>query len=156
MHRRSIIYLILLSILAAGCAYLRISPTPSFTLAPPHTSTPTSSVTPPPAMQSLATPYANQPAAGICAGPAEAETAAIEINTDVPSPRCLKVTAGQKLLVTNRTDAAIVVTLGSHQASLEPGAQQLLDVRLGDIFAPGVHVLQVEPYFGPEIWLVAP
>ena len=154
MYRRSIICLIIVALLAAGCAVLRLSPTSTPTAAPTNTPTPTA--TAPQAVQSLATPYAVQPAAGICAGPAEGETAAIEINPDAPSPRCLKATADQKLLVTNRTAAPIVITLGSYPVSLEPGASQLLEVRLGDVFAPGVHVLQVEPYFGPEIWLVAP
>jgi hypothetical protein len=46
----------------------------------------------------------------------------VEIFPDIPSPRGLKVTAAQRLVVVNRTDGEISVALGAMQAVIQPGA----------------------------------
>jgi hypothetical protein len=101
----------------------------------------------------LATPYADSPAAGICAeAPGEA-VISVEIFPDIPSPRCLKVSADQKLQVINRTDSALQLSLGRLEQKLQPQAETVLDAPFGDYLAPGVHILRAEPFSGPEILL---
>jgi hypothetical protein len=100
----------------------------------------------------LATPYAQLPAAGICAS-FEGEMVVVSINPDVPDPRCAKVRADQKLTVVNRTENTLEVSIGTFKASLEPGAEATFDTPFGDYLAVGVHQLQVSPCCGSELWL---
>lgn len=100
----------------------------------------------------LATPYAQEPAAGICAS-FEGEMVTISINPDIPDPRCSKVRADQKLTVINQTQNTLQVSIGSFNVSLEPGAKTIIDTPFGDYLAPGVHQLQVSPCCGAELWL---
>ena len=86
----------------------------------------------------LAPPVSDAPAAGICAQ-AEGEWATVEINADVPSPRCLQVTALQKLKVVNRTAAAIQVRLAGYSISVPAGGEGTIPVAFGSYLAPGVH-----------------
>ena len=113
-------------------------------------STPTMTITA--QTHSLATPYALQPAAGICASFA-GEIVKVTLYADVPDPRCSKVRPDQKLSVINETQKRLVVSIGSFTASLEPGAETLFDTPFGEYLAPGVHQLLVSPCCGPEIWL---
>ena len=100
----------------------------------------------------LATPYAQLPAAGICAS-FEGEMVVVSINPDVPDPRCAKVRVDQKLTVVNRTENTLEVSIGAFKASLEPGAETTFDTPFGEYLAVGVHQLQVSPCCGSELWL---
>jgi hypothetical protein len=103
---------------------------------------------------SPATPYASQPAAGICAQPG-AEHVEVIIYPDIPDPRCVVVGAHQRLRITNRTSAAIEATLGDHTISVEPSTTVEFSRPLGEYLAAGVHALLVRPCCGPEIVLRA-
>jgi hypothetical protein len=89
---------------------------------------------------SLATPYAQEPAAGICAS-VEGEMVVVRLNPDVPDPRCTKVRPDQKLTVINQTQNTLQVSIGSFKASLEPGAETIFDTPFSEYLAPGVHQL---------------
>ncbi len=102
---------------------------------------------------SLATPYAAVPAAGICAGPTDGKIASVEIWPDMPAPRCLRITPGQQLQVTNRTEMPVRLVLGVFEASLQPGETYTLDSPFGEYLATGVHRLETPPFGGPELWL---
>lgn len=114
------------------------------------TTTPTSPPTKEPAR--LATPYAQLPAAGICAS-FDGNWVVVTINADIPDPRCSKVRADQMLQVINRTENTLQVSIANFEASLEPGAQVEYDTPFGDYLEAGVHQLHVEPCCGPELWL---
>lgn len=101
----------------------------------------------------LATPVSQEPAAGICAS-FDGETVEIRINADIPDPRCTRVTPGQRLKVINATAGRVQVHIGPYDAAIEPGGEHLLDTTFGEYLAPGVHLLQVQPCCGPELWLV--
>jgi len=103
----------------------------------------------------LATPYAEIPVAGICAGPEEGEIVSVEIWPDIPSPRCIKLAPEQKLLVLNRTELVIHIRLGTYRADIQPGDDYLFERTVGSYLGPGVHQLLVEPFSGPELWLPA-
>ncbi len=105
-------------------------------------------------LPALATPYADSPAAGICAETPGEATVSVEIFPDSPSPRCLKVNASQKLQVVNRSGVTIQLSLGRLERTLQPQAETILDAPFGDYLAPGIHILLAEPYAGPEIWLL--
>jgi hypothetical protein len=100
----------------------------------------------------LATPYAQEPAAGICASPA-GEMVTVSIYPDIPDPRCSQVRADQVLTVINQTQNTLEITLGRFTENLEPGAQISIDTPFGEYLAPGVHQLQVSPCCGAELWL---
>lgn len=100
----------------------------------------------------LATPYAQQPAAGICAS-FDGTVVTVTINTDVPDPRCTKVHPDQTLAVVNNTLNTLVVTIGRFTANVEPGEKTVFATRFGEYLAAGVHQLQVSPCCGAELWL---
>ncbi len=100
----------------------------------------------------LATPIAQQPAAGIC-GEFEAEVVTITIYPDIPDPRCASVRADQRLRVVNARAEAIHIALAGREAALPPGEEVEFPIALGDLLAPGVHRLQVLPCCGAELWL---
>ena len=100
-----------------------------------------------------ATPYANSPAAGICGGPSEGQTAKIEIWPDMPNPRCLQLSPEQYLQVTNHTDTSLQYRLGHFSGELEVGETVVLDQEVGGYLAPGVHLFMVSSYSGSELWL---
>jgi type 1 fimbria pilin len=102
--------------------------------------------------QPLATPYALQPAAGICAS-FEGEMVTINLNIDISDPRCSKVTADQKLTVINQTLSTLQVSIGSFNSNLLPGGTYTVDVPFGDYLEEGVHQLQVSPCCSAELWL---
>ncbi len=100
----------------------------------------------------LATPYAQQPAAGICAS-VDAGVVTITINVDAPSPRCARVLPDQTLTVVNKTLNTVQVSIGRFSSSILPGAAYTITVPFGDYLAPGVHQLTVTKYFSAELWL---
>ncbi len=102
----------------------------------------------------LATPYAQQPAAGICAS-FDGTIVTITINSDIPDPRCAKVKPDQTMKVINNTQNQLQITIGKFAASLKPGEQTTFDTPFGEYLAPGVHQLQVSPCCGAELWLEA-
>ena len=103
---------------------------------------------------SLATPYADSPTAGICAEAPGESVVSVEIFPDIPTPRCLRVSADQKLQVINGTDSPLQVSLGAVNRDIQPGAEATLDLAFGEYLAPGVHLVTAAPYSGPEIWLM--
>jgi len=119
-------------------------------------SAPTMSTSSPPTKEPkpLATPYAQLPAAGICAS-FEGNLVTVTLNPDIPDPRCSKVKANQKLEVINHTPNTLQVSIGDFHASLDPGGEVLFDTPFGDYLEEGVHHLQVDPCCGPELWLEA-
>jgi hypothetical protein len=102
----------------------------------------------------LATPYAQEPAAGICAS-FDGEIVMETLNTDIPDPRCAKVRSDQTLNVYNNTMSTLRVSIGSFQRSVLPGETWSILVPFGDYLAVGVHQLAVAPCCGAEIWLEA-
>lgn len=102
----------------------------------------------------LATPYAQQPAAGICGETPEAEIIEVQIWPDIPSPRCMRMLPNQRLRVANRTQETIAWQLGLYDGEIQPGGEETLPMPLGSFLAPGVHRLLTSPYSGPEIWVI--
>jgi len=102
----------------------------------------------------LATPYAAQPAAGICGEAPELEVVEAQVWPDVPSPRCLRVLPDQRLRLVNRTPEAIRWKLGAFAGIIDTQSEAILPQPLGQFLAPGVHILQTSPYSGPEIWVI--
>ena len=104
-------------------------------------------------MAAPATPYASSPAAGVCGGPADGQTAKIEIWPDMPDPRCLLLSPEQYLQVTNHTDTSLQYRLGHFSGELGVSETVVLDQQVGGYLAPGVHLFLVSSYSGPELWL---
>ena len=100
----------------------------------------------------LATPYAQEPAAGICAS-FEGDVVTITLNADIPDPRCAKVRPEQTLKVINNTVSPLTVSIGPFKSALLAANEFSIDVPFGDYLQPGVHQLQVSPCCGAEIWL---
>jgi hypothetical protein len=103
-------------------------------------------------LNALATPYAQEPAAGICTS-FEGQMVKVIINQDIPDPRCAKVRADQKLMVVNHTQDTLQISIGRFTASLESGKETIIDTPFGEYLEVGVHQLQVSPCCGPELWL---
>ena len=111
-----------------------------------------------PGVQPLDSPDSMLPTAGICGDALPGETAIIRLNVDTPNPRCAKVTANQRLHVTNLTDSPVTVVLMGVDYEIAQGAGTTFAPMFGDIWEPGVHVLHTSAYGdggGPEIWLLA-
>jgi hypothetical protein len=123
---------------------------PAETLSTPQPSTPPVLAATP--TLTLATPYAIQPASGICAS-SETETIVVTINPDIPDPRCSKVRPDQTLSVVNNTMNTLQVSIGTFNFSLLPQAEYTIQVAFGEYLLPGVHQLSVSPCCGAEIWL---
>lgn len=104
--------------------------------------------------QPLATPYAQEPAAGICAE-FEGPLVSVLLRPDIPDPRCVRVKPDQYLRVRNEADQTLQVSIGRFQAELDPGKEVIFDMPFRDYLAPGVHLVTTSaPPGGPEIWLV--
>jgi len=101
----------------------------------------------------LATPYAQEPAAGICAG-FDGDVVTITLNVDVPDPRCAKVRPDQTLKVVNNTASPLTMSIGPFKSALLAANSYSVDVPFGDYLLPGVHQLEVLPCCGAELWLV--
>jgi hypothetical protein len=99
------------------------------------------------------------PTAGICANPPAGRVVHVDINVDVPAPRCSIVRPDQALELTNNTNEVIGIQLADVYESLIPGATTtLFTASFGSYLAPGVHIVHTS-YFhgsGPEIWIVTP
>ncbi len=102
----------------------------------------------------LATPYALEPAAGICQS-FDGTVVTITINVDMPDPRCAKVLPDQTLTVVNTTLSSIQVSIGKFSSTVLPGAEYSITVPFGEYLAVGVHQLTVRPCCGAELWLEA-
>lgn len=101
----------------------------------------------------LATPYAQQPAAGICAT-FEGEVVTVTLNADVPDPRCAKVRPDQTLKLINNTASPLSISIGPFKSALLAANSYSIDVPFGDYLEPGVHQVQVLPCCSVELWLV--
>jgi hypothetical protein len=102
----------------------------------------------------LATPYAQEPAAGIC-GEFEGSLVSVSLRPDVPDPRCVRVRPDQHLSVKNETDQTLQVSLAGFHAELAPGQEITFETPFGEYLAPGVHQLITSaPPGGSEIWLI--
>jgi hypothetical protein len=77
----------------------------------------------------------------------------ISIHADIPDPRCARVNPEQRLKVVNATKGQVQVQIGPYRAALEAGAEHIFDAPFGEYLAPGVHLVQVQPCCGPELWL---
>jgi hypothetical protein len=116
------------------------------------TTTPTASQTA--VNEALVTPYAEQPAAGICAS-YYSTVVVIALEPDIAAPRCAKVRPDQTLRIVNNTENNLQVSFaGILDTQLSPGARTSIDTPFGDYLAPGVHQVKVSPCCGAEIWLV--
>ena len=104
---------------------------------------------------SKATPYADSPAAGICAE-FDGEIITMTINPDIPDPRCVIVEAGQRLQVVNNLGSEISASLANLTASIAPGGEYTFATTFGELLMPGVHHLVVTPCCGGSIWLKEP
>jgi hypothetical protein len=96
---------------------------------------------------------AAQPAAGACA-PAEGPVAVLQINPDVPFPRCQRVQPEQWLRLVNRAHQPAVVRLAGFELMLEPGEEATIDQPFGTYLEPGVHLVPISVYAGnATLWL---
>lgn len=136
--------LLALALLAAGLG--------CSTLLPQQADQPKSSQ--PTATFALATPYADSPAAGICAS-AETADVVMTLLPGIPDPRCLEIRSDQHLLIRNRTGGPVGFVLGRFSAHLEDGEDFWIDAAFGTYLAPGVHALAVDPCCGGELVLPA-
>jgi hypothetical protein len=102
----------------------------------------------------LVAPGSDTPAAGTC-GSAGGSVVEVVLNPDIPSPRCVRVTAAQRLRLRNSTGESVTVTFAGSSTTLASGQTHLYDQAFGDYLAPGVHRVSVSFYgdSGPEIWL---
>ncbi len=127
----------------AACNTSTAVPNPSTVTSTVATSTPTFT---------LATPYSQEPAAGICASSPET-TVVVTLNPDIPDPRCTKVRSDQMLAVVNGTLNTLRVSIGDFNRSLLPGEEWTINVPFGDYLEVGVHQLSVTPCCSAELWL---
>lgn len=146
MVRRNLLILVLASILLLGISACVQAGSELSTATSISTSKETALPYP------LATPYAQQPAAGICAT-FDGEVVTVTLNADIPDPRCAKVKPDQTLKVINNTVNPLSVSIGNFKTALLAGNSYSIDVPFGDYLAPGVHQLQVSPCCGVELWL---
>lgn len=96
------------------------------------------------------------PASGVCAPAGEEDAVRVEINQDVPNPRCQKLNSGQRLIIKNNTEETVLTWFGlDHQYSFNIPAKGEYEVSQSvmELLAPGVHILYSAPYAGPEIWV---
>jgi hypothetical protein len=101
----------------------------------------------------IATAYAQEPAAGICAS-FDGEMVVVNIYPDIPDPRCSKVRADQHLTIVNNTQNNVEALIGSSfEADLAPGEKTVIHYPFSDYLYPGVHQVQVTPCCGFELWL---
>ncbi len=101
----------------------------------------------------LATPYAQEPAAGICAS-FDGDVVTITINADLPDPRCAKVRPDQTLKVVNNTVSPLTMSIGPFKSALLAANSYSIAVPFSEYLLPGVHHLEVLPCCGAELWLV--
>jgi hypothetical protein len=102
----------------------------------------------------LVAPGSDTPAAGTC-GSAAGSVVEVVLNPDIPSPRCMEVTADQRLQVRNASGETVSVTFAGFSVTLDDGETHLFNQAFGDYLAPGVHRVSASIYgdSGAEIWL---
>jgi hypothetical protein len=101
----------------------------------------------------MATAYAQEPAAGICAS-FDGEMVVVSINPDIPDPRCSRVRPDQKLTIINSTQNDLEIHVGNaFEADLAPGEKTMINHPFSDYLYPGVHQVDVKPCCGFELWL---
>ena len=109
----------------------------------------------------LSPPDADNPAAGVC-GAADGALVTVVANPDTPAPRCLIVTANQRLRVVNDSNGfgqpgkPMTVRFAGFALRAVPGEATLFDRPLGELIAPGVHYIRISLYpgtGGAEVWL---
>ena len=89
------------------------------------------------------------PASGICTGPSTDQIVVVTFGIDnVAEPRCVKVTANQKLEIVNNENKTIQGSIGQYSINVAPGQNQVIDAVFGSYLATGVHDI-----VGAEIWL---
>jgi hypothetical protein len=95
------------------------------------------------------------PAAGICQD-AIGATARVVLSVDGPSPRCIKVTATQKLEIYNESESEVRIWYNTlpELAVIAPRNTFVDTKKFGDVLELGVHKLQTSLGNGPEIWFV--
>lgn len=155
----SIVITFIMCLTLAGCVTnpsVQPAATPiAFTATPtqqPDTSTPTE---PAPQTPSLATPFSDSPAAGICDF-FPGDLVVFEIYPDIPNPRCARATPEQHLKVINRTEQGLRIRIAGYDFTLQPDQEQVIEAELGSFLAPGVHQVSTTAYSGgggPELWL---
>ena len=99
-----------------------------------------------------ATPASLEPAAGLC-GEAEGDEVVMRLEPGIPDPRCIIVRDGQHLRVINHTGAEVNLGLGPYSLVLPANGETVIGPPFGDFLMPGVHILQVDPCCGGELWL---
>jgi hypothetical protein len=102
----------------------------------------------------LVAPGSDTPAAGTC-GSATGSVVEVVLNPDIPSPRCMRVTADQRLQVRNAAGETVTVTFAGFSVTLDDGETHRFNQPFGDYLAPGVHRVSASIYgeSGAEIWL---
>ena len=102
----------------------------------------------------LLAPDGDTPAAGTC-GSFTGTVVEVVLNPDIPSPRCVEVTADQRLQVRNAAGESVTVTFAGSTVALGDGDTHVFDQPFGDYLAPGVHRVTASIYgdSGAEIWL---
>jgi hypothetical protein len=113
----------------------------------------------------LAGPFpadSRRPASGMCEPSAAGAIATVRLDADIPDPRCIVVSSGQRLRVVNTTASngqhgkSITIRFASFPPRvLRVGAATTFHDPVGHYLATGVHDLHVSLYGGggPEIWL---
>lgn len=103
-------------------------------------------------------PDSAAPAAGVCDGVPD-PIVSVAITEDIPSPRCVKVTQGQRVRVENRTMERITIFFdgtsdptAADVYAIVPGDAVLIDAPVETYLAFGVHHLNISGYSSPEIW----
>jgi len=99
-----------------------------------------------------ATPYALEPAAGICADPA-GDQVVMTLEPGIPDPRCLIVHSGQRLRVVNHTGADVVIAIGPFSFPMPANSETTIGPTFGEYLLSGVHALRADPCCGGELWL---
>jgi hypothetical protein len=132
-----------------SCGIALAASRPTADVAPIYSSPPPS-IAPSPTLKPA---DAAQPAAGVCA-PAEGPVAVLQINPDVPFPRCQRVQPEQWLRLVNKADQPADVRLAGFELSLEPGEEATIDQPFGTYLELGVHLVAISIYAGnATLWL---
>jgi hypothetical protein len=132
-----------------SCGIALASCRPTAEIAPTYLSPPPSIASSP----TLKPADAAQPGGGACA-PADGPVAVLQINPDVPFPRCQRVQPEQWLRLVNKADQRADVRLAGFELMLEPGEEATIDQPFGTYLEPGVHLVAISIYAGnATLWL---
>ena len=97
--------------------------------------------------------YSDAPASGICAESQDDPVLITILPGLMPDPRCMKVSANQRLQFKNETGVTVQLQLGQFDITLPAGDTQVLDAPVSDYLEPGVHHATLSDGSVPEIWL---